>query len=108
MHDRKQDWKTFTKLKEVALERFFEQAMKKFASITQDSSGSAKERYHKLFKAVQEEDQEIINIFDQLGHSRTNADIQLMLLVNAGLLTKEELAEFSEETLEKLRLISEI
>jgi len=102
MHDRKQDSKTFTKLKEIALERFFEQAMVKFEKIIGETFFSAKERYHKLYKAVQHEDQEIVDIFDILGHSRSKADLQLKLLVNAGLLTNEELSEFSEETLEIL------
>jgi len=102
MHDRKQDWKTFTSLKEIALERFFEQAMGKFESIMEETSLSAKERYHKLYKAVQHEDQEIVDIFDRLGHSRSKADLQLKLIVNAGLLTQEELEGFSEETLEIL------
>jgi len=52
MHDRKQDWKTFTSLKEIALERFFEQAMGKFESIMEETSLSAKERYHKLYNMV--------------------------------------------------------
>lgn len=99
MHDRKQDWKTFTKLKEVAIERFFEQANEKFEIISQDSSLSARERYHTLCQTVKREDKERVTLFERLNPSLSNADLYLQIIVNAGLLTEEELSEFSDETL---------
>ena len=107
MHDRKQDWKTFTRLKEVAVERYFEQAIEKYSDILQDASLSSRERYHHISQAVRREDKELAAIFDSLRHSRSQADLQLQLIVNAKLLTQEELSEFSEATLEQLNIFSE-
>ena len=90
------DWKLFRRLKPLALERFCQRALAELVVIASDSSKSCHERFLKVFKQLQERNLELAAAFDDLR--RSSALLQLSRVQWLGLLTDEELAEFSDET----------
>ncbi len=90
------DWKKFGPLRDKALDRLFSQIIRETTILTTDESQSAEDRYRKLYDLVKASDKEIGQIFD--GYSRSRATMQLCLMAAKGLVTDEELDQFSEET----------
>jgi len=89
MHGRESDWKKFTKLKNIALDRFCESVLSESQILCDRENLTAHERYLDLYKLIQTRDKELVRAFD--GHSRSRADQQLLI-------TDDELSKFSEET----------
>jgi len=96
MQGRESDWKKFTKLKKVALERFCESVLDESRMLCDRENLTAHEKYLDIYEIIQKRDQELSRVFD--GHSRSRADHQLRDMYNRGLVTDEELSRFSEET----------
>ena len=96
MRGRESDWKKFTKLKKIALERFCASVLDESRVLCEKETLTAYERYHDLYKIIHKRDKELGRVFD--GHSRSRADQQLRDMYNKGLVTDEELSKFSEET----------
>ena len=96
MHGRESDWKKFTKLKKIALERFCESVLDESRVLCDREDLTAHERYSDIYKIIQKRDKELGRAFD--GHSRSRADQQLRDMYNKGLVTDDELSKFSEET----------
>ncbi len=96
MQGRESDWKKFTKLKKIALERFCESVLDESQILCERGHLTAHERYLDLYKIIQTRDKELGRVFD--GHSRSRADQQLRDMYNKGLVTDDELSKFSEET----------
>ena len=96
MQGRESDWKKFTKLKKIALERFCESVLDEFRVLCDREDLTAHERYSELYKIIQKRDRELGRAFD--SHSRSRADQQLRDMYNRGLVTDDELSKFSEET----------
>jgi hypothetical protein len=96
MHGRKADWKKFTELKAVALERFCESILNEATEIAGKRDSTAHERYLDVYELIRQRDREIVKTFD--GHSRSRADLQLGLMYSLDLVTEDELETFSEET----------
>ena len=96
MQGRESDWKKFTKLKKMALERFCEAALEESRELCDREDLTAHERYLELYEIIQKRDRELGRAFD--GHSRSRADQQLRDIYNRGLVTDDELSKFSEET----------
>ncbi len=96
MLGRESDWKKFTKLKKVALERFCESVLDESRVLCEQQELTAHKRYSELYKFIQKRDKELGRAFD--GHSRSRADQQLRNMYNRGLVTDDELSKFSEET----------
>lgn len=95
------DWKLWRKISGIALERFCQRTLEgltKFAS----GSDNAHERYVKLFKYIHKADKKIAIAFNDV--KRSTAIDQLVYTVAEGMVTREELAQFSEETQEIVRL----
>jgi len=97
------DWKYFRKLQNLALERFCQRVLDEVASLSDDASRSAHDRYLAVYKTMRRRDKELEDAFDRTR--RSTAWFQLALIVNHRLLTEEELAGFSPETHEVLRLL---
>jgi hypothetical protein len=96
MHDIKEsDWKTFKPLREQALERFCGHVLDEVARIDSDQAKSRHERYIAIYRMTRERDKEIDQIFDTLR--RSTAIIQICSLRLHGLLTDEEVRQFSPE-----------
>jgi len=102
MHGRESDWKKFTKLKKIALERFCESVLDESRVLCDRENLTAHERYLDLYKIIQKRDKQLGRVFD--GHSRSRADQQLRDMYNKSLVTDDELSKFSEETQKFVKL----
>lgn len=91
------DWKKFKKIKELALERFCAEAMRDFEEAIKKEELSNHGRYLYLYKLVENADKRLSILFD--GHSRSKAQIQLMLIRSEGLVDDHELEGMSDELL---------
>ena len=96
MQGRESDWKKFTKLKKIALERFCESVLNESRLLCDREDLTAHEKYLELYKIIHKRDRELGRAFD--GHSRSRADLQLRDMYNRGLVSDDELSKFSEET----------
>lgn len=92
------DWKVLRSLKDAALERYFEGVLAEVAACAAGDGGTAKERYHALWKLLEERAELIEVAFDD--HRRSTAHMKLLALRGRGLLTEEEFQRFSAETRE--------
>lgn len=96
MHDIKEsDWKMFKPLREQALERFCGRVLDEVARIGSDQTKSRHERHVAIYQLTRERDKEIEQIFDTLR--RSTAVIQICSLRLQGLLTDDEVRQFSPE-----------
>ncbi len=89
------DWKKFGPLREKALDRLFNSILREVTLLTTDETKASEDRYRKLYDLVEARDKKVGKIFD--GYSRGGATIQLCLMAANGLVTDEELVQFSEE-----------
>jgi hypothetical protein len=96
MQGRESDWKKFTKLKKIALERFCKSILDESQVLCDRENLTAHEKYIDMYKIIRKRDKELGRVFD--GHSRSRADQQLRDMYNKGLVTEDELSKFSEET----------
>jgi hypothetical protein len=90
------DWKILRDVKPAALERLCGRILE----ASQDAIrgfGTNHERFLRLFETIQNRNEEIVWAFDRL--SRSTADQKLGAMIKLGLVTDEELARFSPETL---------
>jgi len=90
------DWKRLRDLKSVALERFCDRVLSDIDQARTDATATSHQRYLAIYKLIKQRDKELVDIFDDL--KRSTALIKILLMQRAGLLTKDELAGFSEET----------
>lgn len=90
------DWKVFRQLHPVALERFCRQVLEESERLHADTSQSAYERYLALHQFFKKSDKDVARLFDDFR--RSTALRQLAAIKQAGLLTEQEFARFSEET----------
>ena len=95
------DWKRFVLLKKRALERYCRTTLADVAGLcaapqstreNEDSGPSAHEQYLDVYWLVQERNRQMARAFD--GHSRSSAPLQLMALLEMGLVTDAEVGEF--------------
>ena len=89
------DWKKFGPLRDKALDRLFNGILREVTLLTTDENQSSEDRYRELYDLVKARDKEIGRIFD--GYSRSRAEVQLCLMAENGLVTDEELVQFTEE-----------
>jgi len=89
------DWKTFKRVRLLALERFSQRVLDDCQRICCDESLSAHERYRALYALLEDRDQEISAAFDDFR--RSTARLCLKLMRRQGVVTDEEMVEFSAE-----------
>ena len=89
------DWKKFNTVKEKALEALCQRILNQAETIINNSSGSAHERYIKLFRYTNNKNKDIANAFD--GHSRNRAWAQMLYMRRMELVPDKEIAKFSAE-----------
>lgn len=89
------DWKTFKAVREEALDRFCHQVLHECRAICDDDSRTAHERYGNLYGHVRDRNREMARAFDEF--SRSTAVLCLMQFQHLGLLTEEEIAQFSDD-----------
>jgi hypothetical protein len=89
------DWKLFRKVRELALERFCQRVLDEVEALKADVAKSAHERYIGIYRLTRERDRELADMFNAPG--RSVAAMQLCMIARDGLVTEEELAQFSAE-----------
>lgn len=97
------DWKLLRKLNDGALDELCQRALSEVQAIASDTSRSHHERYLTVFRTLKKRDEEIAEAFNDLR--RSNALIKLANMKSLGLVTNDELAQFSVETQDIIRLI---
>ena len=101
MHDRESDWKEFKILKSNALERCCESVLSEFIELARRPGASEYDRYVDLYQLLRARDKVLASVFDEL--SRSTADLQLGVMYARGIVTDDELSQFSEKTQEIAR-----
>ncbi len=96
------DWKHWRRISEIALQRYCAHILDEVASF-QRGAESAHDRYLHLFHLLRERDQEIAAVFND--RRRSNAYQQIAAGVAAGIVSREELGGFSEETQSVVRMM---
>lgn len=94
------DWKVCRELREVALDRLCQRALRDARVVVENSSKSHHERFRDLFTLVADRNEEIARGFD--GPKRSEMFHQQAFIHNLGLLEIHELGRFSEDTRERV------
>jgi len=100
------DWKVFRRLQGIALERFCQRVIEEVQSKTSSCANGYHDCYLELFALIRSRDKEMAQAFDDAR--RSNAFILLANIKEQGLLTEEELMQFSSEAREAIDVIDSI
>lgn len=92
---RESDWKTFRKLRALALDRFCVRSLDEVQTLCKAADRSAHERYRDVFGLMAKRDREIERLFDP--HTRSRATLQLIALCEWQLIGETELEELSDD-----------
>lgn len=90
------DWRRFKEVHLKALERYCCRILEDVAAASGGREGTAYERYLKIFKLINERNEQMANAFDDFR--RSTAVMQLGIMRRMELITDEELGQFSEQT----------
>lgn len=93
------DWKRFTQIKDIAMERFHSESLSEYREILSDESKSNCERHLLIHKISDNRNRRFNLIFD--GHSRSKMTLQLLAIRGEKLVDSELLKGLSEQLLEK-------
>jgi len=97
------DWKLFRKLHPIAVERFCQRIIEDVRSATSSRVDGYHDCYLKLFEQMRSRDREMASAFND--PRRSNAFILLANIKELGLLTEEEVMQFSPETRDAIEVI---
>jgi hypothetical protein len=97
------DWKHLRRVKDAALERFCERALRECSEIIADPARTAHERYLAIFEVLEERDDELAAAFNDLR--RSSALLKLTSMRGLGLVTDEEMEGFSPDTRERTHVL---
>jgi hypothetical protein len=97
------DWRILRSIKDAALERFCARALRDAAEVIADRSVGSHESYLRLFRLMEERDEELAGAFNDLR--RSQALLQLAVMRRLGVVTDDEMARFSDETRERVARI---
>lgn len=98
------DWKLFSRLREVALERFCKRVLDEVRRCALDTERSYHQRYLKLFRWLRERDDELGNAFN--NPRRSHMLWQLAAIYAYGLLEPDEFARFTSQTRERIQVLA--
>ncbi|QHF02147.1 MULTISPECIES: hypothetical protein [Pseudomonas syringae group] len=90
------DWKHLSALRETAVERLYDRIFENLKAAVQANEKTGREKVFDAKEAIDAGLKEVRYTFDSLPHSRSNANIILLAMVNAELVTEQEMAGFSE------------
>ncbi|MEH6578636.1 MAG: hypothetical protein V7731_16360 [Amphritea sp.] len=93
------DWKTFKKIKEIAIEKFCNGVLDESQEVISDQSEHAHNKYLSLYDLLQKRNKKMAILFD--GHSRSNAAMQLIGIRSNGLADEAFICQLSEEFKER-------
>src|SRR5690554_2075221 len=95
------DWRTFKRVRAVALERLSQQILDECQAICGKDAVTAHQRYGELYDLIHQRNRAMADAFDDLR--RFTADLCLRRMYKLGLVTNEELDEFSPEVQQTVR-----
>ena len=90
----KSDWRHFKHVRELALERLCKRILDDVAANAADSSQTYHERYLKIYKMVQDYDDDIAMGFNEFSRSRMLQ--QTIFLRSRDLISDDEMSGFSD------------
>ena len=90
------DWRRFKEVHQRLLERYCIRILEEVDAASRDARGSAHDRYLKIYKLINESNEQMANAFDDFR--RSTAVMQLGIMRRMKLLMDEELSLFSEQT----------
>lgn len=99
------DWKRLSGLKENLLKSACETIFRRIEQISSARKGREHEAYLELWKEIKKEDDAIAEMFNDL--KRSNAVFKMAALKHYGVLTDEQLAQFSQETQQQVAHLCE-
>ena len=99
------DWKTFSQLRLVALERFCKRVLDEVPRIAPDTEHSYHQRYLELFRWLGERNDRLAKAFDD--PRRSQMLWQLAAIYAYGLLKPDEFARFTPHTRERIQLLAQ-
>lgn len=100
------DWKVFSRLRPVALERFCKRVLDEVSRFPRDSERSYHERYLELFRWLGERDDELGRAFD--NPRRSQMLWQLAAIYSYGLLEPDEFGRFTSHTRERIQTLASV
>jgi hypothetical protein len=100
------DWKLFRRLHAIALERFCQRVIEEIRSASSSCANGYHDSYLNLFALMRSRDKEMARAFND--PRRSNAFILLANIKEQGLLTEEELMQFSPDAREAIEVIDSI
>jgi len=100
------DWRVLRIIRETALDRFYEEILRRVAGICSDSATTLHDRYKELWRLLKAEDEKLSLAFD--NPRRSAALQQLASMCLWGVVKPEELESFTPETQSKVRFLMEL
>lgn len=97
------DWKRLRQVKELALERLCASILDECQAIILREGSTSHERYLALYRHIHDRDKDVAEAFN--GLSRSTGLDRLATMCALGLITDQELAEFSAETQQKVQVL---
>lgn len=99
------DWKTLRSLKDQKLSAACDKIFQRVEAIAKNRGDKTHQAYLKLWKVLNQADQEIVAMFDDLR--RSTAIVKLAHWRKYGILSDDELSRFTTETQATIRSLSE-
>ena len=100
------DWKLFRRFHSIARERFCERVLQEVRSATTEGSDGYHNCYLRVFALIRSRDKTMASAFND--PRRSNAFILLANIKHEGLLTEEELMQFSPEARNAVEAIESV
>jgi hypothetical protein len=101
-----QDWRLLRSVHRAALDRYCARVLEECAEAIRAADISAHERYLRLYRLLQERDQAIATAFNDLR--RSTALERLAAIISLGVVTDEELAQFSAPTRDSAMVLADM
>lgn len=99
------DWKKFRAMVPMLRERYLAERTGRIAVLLSNSKKSETERFWAAMEQMEKEAKVLRHCLD--GHSRSNMWIFMLSMIRAGMMKKEDLAEFSEELQQSISSVFE-
>jgi len=103
---RESDWKILRDLKPELLDRLCQRILDEVTAVASDPDQAAHAKYLKIFRLIESRDEDVANAFNDL--KRSNALFKLATMEHLGLINRDELARFSQETHDFLATIKSL
>jgi len=103
---REKDWKLVRDLQGEALNTACDRILQKVAALAESRGSENHKSYNKLWKLMEQEDEQISLMFDDF--KRSNAVFKLAMWKKNGLISDEVFDTLTEETREHIRIYNEM